>query len=1262
MMRSSKVFWILILSLSLIPITGGTSLVIASSGPSHSTHLVADKGPHISLDETGCYVCHAEAGQQCGEDGPFFKSGIDGNGDDKYNLSETDSCNPCHSEDGVIDGVAMAKQNWDLGVYEIDDTLISGKEMWCISCHDSGTSQCDGVDAPDISGDNTTYGYYVNGHKSRLCSDCHDLTVTHIDGEARTYAFDSGDYLPGESGVAYAAGYRLKSMGTDVPGGYNESVPLMIPTNFGTTFNYVGLDIKDNAFRLCFSCHDSAEVLDDTPGDGLDTNFKASLPDLPQSYSYAWSAVEDTNQHFYHTINQTMQLWDSDWDIGTSMGVGEGNDSIVSCSSCHNVHGAAGAEGSTNEPMIRDGSLAGRTGFGFSYVIEDVGIGGYPVVTSAGASLPISVGAVFRNGNVMCSSPICHMPPPLGQGSTSYDATGSGSGTYLEYYRAVGTFSCSDCHAYGTESSHPTHADSTGKGVDLGCYDCHDSSHANNTVDFPDGDLSTTTTCDDCHSTGGTYGGVTTAKGNWVDGIYEPDGVTFQTGKDQWCAGCHDDEPANSMADGTGIWAPSITGDSAEIYGYYISGHGRPSANLTCDVCHDLTRTHIDHDPRTYDVNESSAVGNDISAYAGHGYRLGYRLKAGLDMPRNSYDDDYYLCTNCHQAVMGTKTNFRYPSGGGDNLHGTHIGGFGSLDDWGWDSDADGEPVGTYPGDSWMSCTGCHNVHGSPMDVHYDDVLTANPVMVRYGELTDAVPGLNFRWFTGSNATGASTDKRNDSLSATVSVVQPFCSSNVCHVNPGRIYDRTPYIFLPGFLVDDFESYGSDEAIQAVWGNKYDAKTPYFEIDAGPDGSRCMRIRTLWSKNEEDHGIFKRVYNPYVQMGYMESMSFQLRVDKIDKITQIGVMLKVYPEEIYHEVIVDTADLQNFVWFPITIPLSSFGIDPFDKLTEVRFRTYELSPLETWVADIYIDDIQFTPASYTISGQVTGGSVGPLDGVIMRGFPGDNVVTSGGGFYSATVYDTWSGWTGTVTPEKPGYFFDPVETPYTNVTSDLVDQDYTPSLDTSAIISESFEGIGYEEEDWSESIGTNCVLDADYSPIPGTPPVDFGLECLKSLSDDTGYKARADMNYGYTFEQPRTFTTFYCRVEAESLAGDEFKNIGVFLDNGGDQVAVLRLYKTTGGDLTFRMRHYNNGGYTNFDSEAIPPNEWHKIQFMYDNSEDTWEWRVNGAVQEGSGELTGTHRTGIREWRIGFWQSSQAVTGTMYFDNFSVGIGTYVAD
>jgi len=72
------------------------------------------------------------------------------------------------------------------------------------------------------------------------------------------------------------------------------------------------------------------------------------------------------------------------------------------------------------------------------------------------------------------------------------------------------------------------------------------------------------------------------------------------------------------------------------------------------------------------------------------------------------------------------------------------------------------------------------------------------------------------------------------------------------------------------------------------------------------------------------------------------------------------------------------------------------------------------------------------------------GRVGTLDGVTMSGLPG-NPMTSEGGFYSAF---TGHGWSGTVTPEKQGYAFNPANRSYSNVTTDQTNQDYTPAINT----------------------------------------------------------------------------------------------------------------------------------------------------------------------------------------------------------------------
>jgi hypothetical protein len=393
---------------------------------SHVVHWWDNRGPNLwngSYPLT-CDNCHID--NTVHHETPILFN-------DTKELGETTVCDGCHSKEGAFNGVAMAKANWDSGIYTGTnyENLQTGKEQWCISCHDSGSSEINSVSAPNVE------LYYISGHGKAGadvgCLVCHDATFTHIDGNSRTYSFKSTYYSPSQSGVAYASGYRLRYI--------NGEVPLMIPANYSTTFSNNAQTMKNNAFRLCFSCHDVSKILDNTPGDGLDTNFKASQPNPPRNYSYAWGSGADTNEHVAHIMNYIGPFADSDWDTSTSGSGGgsNGRDTMTACSSCHNVHGAAGVY-STNEAMIRDGSLAGRTGYGFSYVIEDVASGGYPWVTSTGATQSTSVGAIFRNNTSnMCAGSMCH-GNPTPPAASSYNASGSSWGTYLEYYRVPQTY------------------------------------------------------------------------------------------------------------------------------------------------------------------------------------------------------------------------------------------------------------------------------------------------------------------------------------------------------------------------------------------------------------------------------------------------------------------------------------------------------------------------------------------------------------------------------------------------------------------------------------------------------------------------------------------------------------------------------------------------------------------------------------------------------------------------------------------------------
>ncbi len=266
---------------------------------SHATHTENDdddlRGPYID-----CSACHDT------DNYPYFKSGTDGNGDGLITLAETDVCDTCHSPDGAIDGVndatLGAKTNWASGVYD-GEVLPAAKQLWCITCHDDGTanSKADGsgVDAQPVGGDNSTTGFYVDGHGKGSaidCSVCHDITSWHIDHSYTPIAVQTT--------------------------GHRENQQAPNPTNYrfypgkGMTLPYE-LFPSNPSYTLCYSCHDPNITMGATSNFRVD-NWRGGIANL----------------HSYHT-------------------------GFATCVFCHDPHGSTspamygtpGTWGGTNGPV-----------------------------------------------------------------------------------------------------------------------------------------------------------------------------------------------------------------------------------------------------------------------------------------------------------------------------------------------------------------------------------------------------------------------------------------------------------------------------------------------------------------------------------------------------------------------------------------------------------------------------------------------------------------------------------------------------------------------------------------------------------------------------------------------------------------------------------------------------------------------------------------------------------------------------------------------
>ncbi len=309
----------------------GVFSVGAGSAQSHSTHTEHDaddvKGPNIA-----CSACHDTNNY------PYFKTGIDLNADGKFSLAETDVCNPCHSPggplDGVSDGLIGARNNWSSGVYN-GSALTAGKERWCVGCHDSGTSLIAGRQAPDVAGNNLSYGYYVSGHgKAVECATCHGITLNHNFDGLRTYRSAKNNYNPA---------FRLKAVGGQPAMG----IPSLV----------TGCNYNSGDFRLCYSCHSEQSLLSDTKAIGAfgcGSNPYKNAAAITTGFrnesiaGFNWGAEDiPANIHWDHLVDSESifaKLWYSD---GTAAKV------RTSCPACHNVHGGTMGDGTPAPKMTR---------------------------------------------------------------------------------------------------------------------------------------------------------------------------------------------------------------------------------------------------------------------------------------------------------------------------------------------------------------------------------------------------------------------------------------------------------------------------------------------------------------------------------------------------------------------------------------------------------------------------------------------------------------------------------------------------------------------------------------------------------------------------------------------------------------------------------------------------------------------------------------------------------------------------------------------
>ena len=457
-------------------------------------------------------------------------------------------------------------------------------------------------------------------------------------------------------------------------------------------------------------------------------------------------------------------IWDSNRD-GTL-------DSMISCPSCHDPHGNINGPNLTREDLgIQHGTDANGE-YGEVTSIEYLRAGGDLYCAgchgiSAKYYRPTREVLDFTDLHISttnmtsCIQSGCHYSNELTtEHIENRDLTCAtchqSSEQLVSDAIQEGDTSCLSCHTPHTSGSHTTHIDAA-KGPYISCSDCHGTELPPLLADGKT--LENTTACDTCHSPGGTYDGMDDldigARYNWA-GVYNNSSGTLETGKEKWCAGCHDNESSLIQE----VYAPNVAGDGID-YGYYVTGHGENEI-VECSSCHDLSSLHIDGINRTYSPDSDYTTYDPESAAYQDGYRLsnvssGYDSRYPMHIPRTGHgsppgfreDWEFALCFECHNNTRlfdggyvengsDAGTNFRVNCSAGNwsSLHDLHTegrNGPGGPTGAQYDSDFNGI------GDSRMSCPSCHNVHGSRA-----------PAMVRTGELIGKTPALNLKYLNNS--------------------------------------------------------------------------------------------------------------------------------------------------------------------------------------------------------------------------------------------------------------------------------------------------------------------------------------------------------------------------------------------------------------------------------------------------------------------------------------------------------------------------------
>jgi hypothetical protein len=180
------------------------------------------------------------------------------------------------------------------------------------------------------------------------------------------------------------------------------------------------------------------------------------------------------------------------------------------------------------------------------------------------------------------------------------------------------------------------------------------------------------------------------------------------------------------------------------------------------------------------------------------------------------------------------------------------------------------------------------------------------------------------------------------------------------------------------------------------------------------------------------------------------------------------------------------------------------------------------------------------------------------------------------------------------------------------------------------LVSESFEGTGYEET-WAET-GTDAfaILNEDYTTV--TPPTGGGSQALR-LVHPANYGEVPYSRRTLAADAPVVYVRFYFYLDASSITSGNTEVVMDQGDSSGTNLQVFIQIGNTAGQYYINMTYHDDSGWHTSANSNISIDTWYRVEYLYNDTANTWAFHVDGAtIGSGSANLD---RGGARIFSLG---------------------------